>query len=38
MFLKTTVKATVDGTYRYVFAGTSTTAAVTSAADAVDVK
>ena len=36
--LKTTVKATVDGTYRYVFAGTSTTAAVTSAADAVDVK
>jgi hypothetical protein len=36
--LKTTVKATVDGTYRFVFAGTSTTAAVTSAADAVDVK
>jgi hypothetical protein len=36
--LKTTVKATVDGTYRYVFAGTSTTAAVTSPADAVDVK
>jgi hypothetical protein len=36
--LKTTVKATVDGTYRYVFAGSSGTAAVTSAADAVDVK
>ncbi|WP_338897580.1 DUF5707 domain-containing protein [Streptomyces sp. TG1A-60] len=36
--LKTTVKATVDGTYRYVFAGSSGTAAVTSAADAIDVK
>lgn len=36
--LKTTVKATVDGTYRYVFAGSSNTAAVTSAADAIDVK
>ncbi|MDX3585223.1 hypothetical protein [Streptomyces europaeiscabiei] len=36
--LKTTVKATVDGTYRFVFAGSSGTAAVTSAADAVDVK
>ncbi|MGW0842034.1 hypothetical protein ACWD26_18035 [Streptomyces sp. NPDC002787] len=36
--LKTTVKATVDGTFRYVFAGSSGTAAVTSAADAIDVK
>ncbi len=36
--LKTTVKATVDGTYRFVFAGSSGTAAVTSAADAIDVK
>ncbi|WP_327724278.1 hypothetical protein [Streptomyces europaeiscabiei] len=36
--LKTTVKATVDGSYRYVFAGSAGTAAVTSAADAVDVK
>ncbi|MFM9699189.1 hypothetical protein [Streptomyces europaeiscabiei] len=36
--LKTTVRATVDGTYRFVFAGTASTAAVTSAADAVDVK
>ncbi|UUU33034.1 hypothetical protein JIX56_25930 [Streptomyces sp. CA-210063] len=36
--LKTTVKATVDGTYRYVFSGSASTAAVTAAADAVDVK
>ncbi|WJV47962.1 calcium-binding protein [Streptomyces flavofungini] len=36
--LKTTVKASVDGTFRYVFAGTSTTPAVTSAGDAVDVR
>ncbi|MFM9699188.1 hypothetical protein [Streptomyces europaeiscabiei] len=36
--LKTTVKASADGSYRYVFAGSAGTAAVTSAADAVDVK
>ncbi|WP_055531744.1 hypothetical protein [Streptomyces graminilatus] len=36
--LKTTVKATVDGTYRYAFAGSATTAAVTAAGDFVDVK
>ncbi len=36
--LSTTVKASKDGTYRYVFAGTSTTAAVKSAGDFVDVK
>ncbi|MBE4738226.1 calcium-binding protein [Streptomyces sp. ND05-3B] len=36
--LKTTVKATADGSYRYVFAGSSGTAAVTSAGDAIDVK
>ncbi|MDX3575761.1 MULTISPECIES: hypothetical protein [unclassified Streptomyces] len=36
--LKTTVKATVDGYYRYVFAGTSTTPAATAAGDFVDVK
>ncbi|QFQ97225.1 hypothetical protein F9278_14520 [Streptomyces phaeolivaceus] len=36
--LKTTVKASKDGSYRYRFAGTTTTAAVTSAADYVDVK
>jgi hypothetical protein len=36
--LKTTVKASADGSYRYVFAGNSTTAAVTSASDYVDVK
>ncbi|MFJ2259725.1 hypothetical protein ACIOKD_15535 [Streptomyces sp. NPDC087844] len=35
--LKTTVTASVDGTYRYAFAGTSTTPAVNSAGDAVDV-
>ncbi|MFJ5519681.1 hypothetical protein ACIQB4_21825 [Streptomyces griseoluteus] len=36
--LKTTVTASVDGSYRYVYAGVSTTAPVTSAADAVDVQ
>ncbi|MFF6787113.1 calcium-binding protein [Streptomyces sp. NPDC012510] len=36
--LKTTVKATVDGTYRYVFAGTSTTAGATATGDTIDVK
>lgn len=36
--LKTTVKASVDGTFRYVFAGTSTTAAAKSAGDFVDVR
>ncbi|KUO10948.1 hypothetical protein [Streptomyces sp. DSM 15324] len=34
--LKTTVTASADGYYRYVFAGTTTTAPVTSAADFVD--
>ncbi|WP_405771268.1 hypothetical protein [Streptomyces sp. NBC_01538] len=36
--LKTTVTASVDGTYRYVFAGSTTTAPVTAAGDYVDVK
>ncbi|CAL9502923.1 hypothetical protein [Streptomyces sp. enrichment culture] len=36
--LKTTVKASVDGYYRYNFAGTSTTPAVKAAGDFVDVK
>ncbi|MFF8959350.1 calcium-binding protein [Streptomyces sp. NPDC014894] len=36
--LKTTVKATVDGDYRYSFAGTNTTQAVDSGADAIDVR
>lgn len=36
--LKTTTKATADGYFRYSFAGTSTTPAVSSAADYVDVK
>lgn len=36
--LKTTVKATVDGYFRYSFAGTSTTPAVSAAGDFVDVK
>ncbi|MDQ1037028.1 hypothetical protein QFZ75_003444 [Streptomyces sp. V3I8] len=36
--LKTTVTASVDGTYRYAFAGTSTTPAVNSAGDAIDVQ
>lgn len=35
--LKTTVTASADGYYRYVFAGTSTTPAVTSTSDFVDV-
>ncbi|MGX2995416.1 calcium-binding protein [Streptomyces sp. JNUCC 64] len=36
--LKTTVKATADGSYRYSFAGTSTTPAINSSADAIDVR
>ncbi|MFC4505853.1 MULTISPECIES: hypothetical protein [Streptomyces] len=36
--LKTTVKASADGYFRYVFAGTTTTPAVNSAADFIDVK
>ncbi|MDX3575762.1 MULTISPECIES: hypothetical protein [unclassified Streptomyces] len=36
--LKTTVTASVDGYYRYVFAGTTTTPAVAAAGDFVDVK
>ncbi|MFF8958900.1 hypothetical protein [Streptomyces sp. NPDC014894] len=36
--LRTTVKATADGTYRYNFAGTSTTAPVTNGGDYVDVR
>ncbi|MGX1270726.1 hypothetical protein [Streptomyces phaeoluteigriseus] len=36
--LRTTVKATVDGYFRYSFAGTSTTPAVTTAGDFVDVR
>ncbi|MFF9124518.1 DUF5707 domain-containing protein [Streptomyces sp. NPDC014889] len=36
--LKTTTKATVDGYYRYSFAGSSTTPAVNAAGDFVDVK
>ncbi|MFJ3232315.1 DUF5707 domain-containing protein [Streptomyces sp. NPDC086787] len=36
--LKTTTKATADGYYRFVFAGTSTTPAVTAAGDFIDVK
>ncbi|WP_073946083.1 hypothetical protein [Streptomyces kebangsaanensis] len=36
--LKTTTKATVDGYYRYSFAGNSTTPAVNAAADFVDVR
>ncbi|MER5433136.1 hypothetical protein [Streptomyces sp. NPDC002588] len=36
--LKTTVKASVDGYFRYGFAGTSTTPAVNAAGDYVDVK
>ncbi|MFG2651144.1 calcium-binding protein [Streptomyces sp. NPDC048436] len=35
--LKTTLTASADGYYRYVFAGTSTTPAVTSTSDFVDV-
>ncbi len=36
--LKTTTTATVDGYFRYVFAGTTTTAASTAAGDFVDVR
>ncbi|WP_430377833.1 DUF5707 domain-containing protein [Streptomyces sp. B1-3] len=36
--LNTTVKATVDGFYRWSFAGTSTTPAVNAAGDFIDVK
>lgn len=36
--LRTTVRASVDGYYRYHFAGTTTTPAVTSTADFVDVR
>ncbi|KOX03503.1 hypothetical protein [Streptomyces sp. NRRL B-3648] len=36
--LKTTAKATVDGYYRFSFAGTTTTPAVSAAGDFVDVK
>lgn len=36
--LRTTVKASADGYYRYSFAGTSTTPAVNAAADFVDVR
>jgi len=36
--LKTTVKASVDGYYRYSYAGIATTAAVTAAGDFIDVK
>ncbi|WP_069769470.1 hypothetical protein [Streptomyces sp. LUP30] len=36
--LKTTVTASVDGYYRFVFAGTSTTPAVSAVGDFVDVK
>ncbi|MFH8474663.1 DUF5707 domain-containing protein [Streptomyces sp. NPDC018000] len=36
--LKTTVKASVDGYWRYSFGGTSTTPAVTTAGDFVDVR
>ncbi|WP_105975154.1 hypothetical protein [Streptomyces geranii] len=36
--LKTTVKANVDGYFRYVFAGTATTAALGAVPDFVDVK
>ncbi|MFF3543845.1 calcium-binding protein [Streptomyces platensis] len=36
--LKTTVQASADGTWRYTFAGTSTTPSVTSTGDFLDVK
>ncbi|MGW3631273.1 hypothetical protein ACWD7F_14075 [Streptomyces sp. NPDC005122] len=36
--LTTTVKASADGTYRYLFAGTTTTGATTATGDYVDVK
>ncbi|WP_412180795.1 hypothetical protein [Streptomyces sp. ADMS] len=36
--LKTTVKATADGFFRYVFAGTRTTVGAGAAAEFIDVK
>lgn len=36
--LKTTTKATKDGYYRYVFAGTATTGPATAAGDYIDVR
>jgi hypothetical protein len=36
--LKTTTTASVDGYYRFVFAGTGTTGAVSAAGDLVDVQ
>jgi hypothetical protein len=36
--LKTTVTASVDGTYRYAFAGSSTTAPINAVGDVIDVK
>ena len=36
--LKTTVKASVDGTYRFAFAGSSTTAPINAVGDVIDVK
>ncbi|GGZ24416.1 hypothetical protein GCM10010387_17250 [Streptomyces inusitatus] len=36
--LKTTVKASADGTYRYSFAGNSTTPAITNGGDFIDVR
>jgi hypothetical protein len=36
--VKTTVKATADGSYRFVFAGSNGTTTATSAADAIDVR
>jgi hypothetical protein len=36
--LKTTTKATKDGYYRYVFAGTTTTGSATAAGDYIDVQ
>ncbi|SFG42217.1 hypothetical protein [Streptomyces mirabilis] len=36
--LTTTVKASADGSYRYKFAGTTTTGTVTTTGDYVDVK
>jgi hypothetical protein len=36
--LKTTVTTSVDGTYRYAFAGTTTTPAVNATGDYIDVR
>jgi hypothetical protein len=36
--LKTTVKASVDGTYRFAFAGSATTAPINAVGDVIDVK